>query len=86
MDAISPSEFPAEVLRLFRKRHVEGVYLTQDEALELRRLLGLKPWHDSVLDPALDRDPPEWMTEPHHRRNWRYVAGLRRRLLEAARQ
>jgi len=49
-------------------------------------MLGLKPWHDSVLDPALDRDPPEDMIDPHHLEGWRYVAGLRRRLLEAVSQ
>jgi len=76
-----PSAFAPEALALFRKRHIDSQYLAQEEAFTFRQLLGLQPWHESPLDPSLNRPPPDWLlTLPERLQNWRYVAELRRRL------
>ena len=79
-----PFAFPPEALHLFRKNHLDGQYLTAEELLNLRWLLGLQLQHESALDPSLDRPPPDWLlTLPERLQNWRYVAELRRRLCKA---
>jgi hypothetical protein len=41
-----------------------------DACVELHALLGLKPWNEMAID-AADPEPPEWMTDAHHRTDYR---------------
>ena len=47
--------------------------------LALHRRLGLRPWHESVLE--VDSDAPD---DPHQFRIWKYVISLRQQLAELA--
>ena len=48
---------------------------------ELHRELGLKPWHENVLDITIDMEPPDYLKDQDAIDDWFYVRELRRQLV-----
>jgi hypothetical protein len=71
------------ICRLYHDGYDESDRMVRDEAIELHRMLGLKPWHPFVIDVgsvAEEFEPPD---DPSHLRDWLMVRDIRRRLVEA---
>jgi hypothetical protein len=88
-----PSQsFSSEVLEIWRhicllyhEGYDESDQMVRDEAIELHRALGLRPWHPLVVDVTplgMDEDPPDG-DDAFRVADWRMVRGIRASLILA---